>query len=237
MRKKKAMDWTPLALIGAMGALWTVLCVLTNTTFAGPTFYNSYTRQAMAWRKGMMYLPWNVRYLELAVYLGRYYVSFPPVPSVVLLPLTFLFGWNTPDNLLVKLYALGACLMMYAALKRAGYRRGAAGVFSFLFCFASSLLPLTMSGAVWYHAQVLGFFLTTASVCFLAMDKPTLSLLCCALSVACRPFNALYLVPLFLPWFLIHRRAGASFREAARSKKRRIPLGGTAAILLFRYWS
>ena len=153
-------------------------------------------------------------YLELAVYEGEYYVSFPPLPSVILWPLTFLFGMATPDNLLVKLYALGACLMMYAALKRAGYSRISAGLFAFFFCFASSMLPMTLDGAVWYHAQVLAFFLTTASICLMTMDRLTLSLLCYALAVACRPFSALYAAPLFFTYFSLHRRAGISHEHS-----------------------
>ncbi|MBR3738937.1 MAG: hypothetical protein IKN04_00580 [Clostridia bacterium] len=210
-------DKAPLLLIGAMAALWALLCVFTNKSFAGPSAYNTYTRQAMAWRDGLLHLPFDVPYLELAVYQGEYYVSFPPLPSVVLLPLTYLFAWNTPDNLLVKLYALGACLLMYAALKRAGYGRWHASAFSFLICFASSLLPLTLDGAVWYHAQVLAFFLAIAAVCFLALNRPTLALLCYALSVGCRPFNALYGLPLFAVYFAISRRARTPVKAMARA--------------------
>lgn len=210
-------DKTPLLLIAAMAALWAVMCVLTGSSFAGATPYNTYTRQAMAWREGLLHLPYDVSYLELAVYQGEYYVSFPPLPSVVLLPLTYLVGWDTPDNLLVKLYALGACLLMYAALKHAGYRKWEAGIFSFLFCFASSLLPLTLDGAVWYHAQVLAFFLTTAAVCFLALDRPTLALLGYALAVGCRPFNALYGLPLFAAYLANSRREGKDFKTMIRA--------------------
>ncbi len=210
-------DKMPLLLIVAMAALWAVMCMLTGSSFAGATPYNTYTRQAMAWREGLLHLPEDVPYLELAVYEGEYYVSFPPLPSVVLLPLTFIFGWDTPDNLLMKLYAAGACLLLYAALKRRGYRKWDAGIFSFLLCFSSSLLPLTLNGAVWYHAQVLAFFLTTAAVSLLILDKPTLSLLCYALSVACRPFNALYALPLFAAYLAINRRAGKTIKTMIRA--------------------
>jgi hypothetical protein len=217
MEEKKRFDWTPLFLIAVMAALWAAMCVLTGSSFAGATPYNTYTRQAMAWRDGLLHLPEDVPYLELAVYEGEYYVSFPPLPSVVLLPLTFIFGRDTPDNLLMKLYAAGACLLLYAALKRRGYRKWDAGVFSFLLCFSSSLLPLTLNGAVWYHAQMLAFFLTTAAVCLLILDHPTLALLCYALSVACRPFNALYALPLFAAYLAENRRAGKPFKSTARA--------------------
>lgn len=225
MLKSLWRDKTPLYLIGAMAVLWAVLHAVTGGSFFGPSFYNTYTRQAMAWRQGLTHLPQDVSYLELAVYEGEYYVSFPPLPSVVLLPLTFLFGMDTPDNLLVKLYACLACLMMYGAFKRAGYKQVGAAVAAFLFCFSSSLLPLTLNGAVWYHAQVLAFFLTTASVCFLAMDRPTLSLFFFALSVGCRPFNALYALPLFFTYWIINRRAKVPFRDTALSLLPGVGLG------------
>ncbi len=217
MLDKKRFDWTPLALIGAMAALWAVLCALTGKAYLGPSVYDTYTRQAMAWRYGLLHLPHDVKYLELAVYQGEYYVSFPPLPSVVLLPLTYLFGWDTPDNLLVKLYAMGACLLMYAALKRAGYKQWEAGAFSFLICFASSLLPLTLEGAVWYHAQTLAYFLVTAAICLLALDRPTPALLCYALAVGCRPFDVLYGLPLFAVYIAINRRARTPAKTVARA--------------------
>ena len=216
MLKSLRRDKTPLYLIGGMLLLWALLHALIGGSFWGPTFYNTYTRQALAWRQGLLHLPEDVPHLELAIYEGEYYVSFPPLPSVVLLPLTYLFGINTPDALLVKLYALGACVLMYYALKRAGYKKRGAAALAFLICFSSSLLPLTLDGAVWYHAQVLAFFLTMAAVCLLTMDRPTLALLCYALSVACRPFNALYGLPLFFTWFSLSRRAGVSWKSASR---------------------
>ena len=235
MPVRKQRDATPWILIACMCALWLLMHALAGGRFFGPSLYNTYTRQAMAWRQGLVHLPEDVPYLELAVYEGNYYVSFPPLPSVILWPLTFLFGLDTPDNLLVKLYALGACLMMYAALRRAGYQRVSAGLLAFLICFASSLLPMTMNGAVWYHAQMLGFFLITAAVCFLAMDRPTLMLVCYALSVACRPFNALYGLPIFFVFLSLHLRARLSLRSAARSLAPGIGLGLCVAAALGAY--
>ena len=233
--KSLRRDKTPLYLAAAMIVLWAWLHIITGGSFFGPSYYNTYTRQAMAWRQGLLHLPADVPALELAIFEGEYYVSFPPLPSVILWPLTFLFGMDTPDNLLVKLYALGACLLMYEALKRAGYERVPGAVFAFLICFSSSLLPLTLNGAVWYHAQVLAFFLTTAAICLLTMDRPTLALLCYALSVACRPFNALYALPLFFSYWIINHRAGQPLRDTAVSLLPGIGLGLCVAAALGMY--
>lgn len=235
MRPTLKRDFTPLILTAALLGLWALLHALIGGSFWGPTLYNTYARQALAWRQGLLHLPEDVPYLELAVYGDAYYVSFPPVPSAVLLPLTFFFGLDTPDNLLVKLYALGACLLMYASLRRAGYARLQGALTAFLICFASSLLPLTLNGAVWYHAQVLAFFLTIAALCLWTLDRPTLALLCYALAVGCRPFNVLYGLPLFFTWWVLHRRAGLTFRETARPLLPGIALGLCVAAALGAY--
>ena len=231
----KKRDYTPVFLICAMVALWLILHIILGSSFFGPTHYNTYTRQALAWRQGLLHLPQDVPHLELAVYQNEYYVSFPPLPSVVLLPLTFLFGSDTPDNLLVKIYALGACLLMYAALKKAGYKNPFSSVFAFLFCFSSSLLPMTLNGAVWYHAQVLAFFLTTAAVCFFSLDMPTLALFSYALSVGCRPFNALYALPLFFTYWILCRRSQVSLKETVSPLLPGIGLGLCVAAALGIY--
>lgn len=235
MKPLKRRDFSPLVLVIAAAGMWMLLHALLGGSFLGPSLYNSYTRQAMAWRQGLLHLPENVPYLELAVFGGEYYVSFPPVPSLVLWPLTFLFGMDTPDSLLMKMYALFSCLLVNRALKRAGYRKIHAGAFAFLFCFASSLLPLTLDGAVWYHAQVLAFFLIIASLCLMAEDRPTPALLCYALAVGCRPFDALYFVPLFYTWWSLHRKAGVSWKETLRPLLPGVALGLLAAFLLGAY--
>ena len=64
--------------------------------------HDSYTLQAQAWLDGKAYLETGADYtwLELAIYNGQYFVSFPPVPSVVMLPFVLLFGGDTPLSLI-----------------------------------------------------------------------------------------------------------------------------------------
>ena len=203
--------------VAMMGMFWS-LHLLIGGGFADPTFYNTYTRQALAWRQGLLHLPQDYPWLELAVYpqvykdgmllleVANYYVSFPPLPSVVLLPLTYIFGENTPDNLLVKLYGLTGCFAIYATLKKAGNSRLAAAVLAFLITTASSALPMMLNGAVWYHAQMLAFMLMCLSIMLMLKDMPTGSLFLYALSVACRPFDALYGPLLYFVYLRTHKK-------------------------------
>lgn len=205
LQKLKKVDFYPLLLSFAVLATLWCLHLSVGSRFAGSTAYNTYTLQALAWQQGTLHLPHDYPWLELAIYEGQYYVSFPPLPSVILLPLTWLFGSNTPDNLLVKIYGLMGCLSIYGALKTAGNSRPAAAALAYLFTMASSALPMMLEGAVWYQAQMLAFGLVCTAVMLMAKEKPTPALFLYALSVCCRPFDAVY-GPLLYGVYLYKRR-------------------------------
>ena len=99
IRRLKKTDPYPVFLCLVTAGMWLILDMLTGKSFFGPSPYNSYTLQALSWLHGHTWVE-NNEILELAIYEGRYYVSFPPLPSVVLLPFAALFGLTTPDNLL-----------------------------------------------------------------------------------------------------------------------------------------
>lgn len=164
--------------------------------------YNTYTLQALAWRQGQAYLNEDVPHLELAVYQGRYFVSFPPIPGIPVFLLTYLFDEQVPDGLLILTYAFLSLLILWRLLGRNGFPPSTAAIWAFLICFASSMLPLTLNGAVWYQAQVLGFLLILAAIERYDAQSPTLSLIFFALSVGCRPINVLY-GPLLIIGFLL----------------------------------
>ena len=60
--------------------------------------YNSYVLQACSWLEGRLDLGRDYPWLELAIHEGKYYVSFPPFPSYVLLPFAAVFGTAAPDG-------------------------------------------------------------------------------------------------------------------------------------------
>lgn len=192
--------------------LFAALHSLQNSSPLAPSPYNSYTLQALRWRAGDTALEQDVPHLELAIYKGRYFVSFPPVPSVPIYFLTFIFGENVPDALLTEAYLLAACLLFYVLLARR-FAPLAALLLSFLFCFASSLAPIAVSGAVWHQAQALAFLCIAAALCLMDGGHPTPALFCYALSVGCRPFDVLYFVPLFGLYFIKHRPFKAAVKK------------------------
>lgn len=215
-KKRREFDWVPILLLILSAGLVLFLHLLVNGSLEGvlsPTFYNTYTRQAMAWRDGLLHLPEDVPYLELAVYNGEYYVSFPPVPSVVELPLTLIFGMDTPDHLLMLIYITVSCETLYFAFKKRGITRLSSALFAFFLCFGCCILPLCIDGAVWYHAQMLALLCMSLCLFFFVCDRPTLALIFYALSVGCRPFNAVYGVVFGVIYLMKLIKDGTEFRK------------------------
>lgn len=225
LRRLQRMDLTPLFLCWATAVFYYFFCMRIHKSAVGISGYYTYTLQALAWRSGKVSLGQDYSWLELAVFNGDWYVSFPPVPSVPLFFLTFLFDNNTPDNLLVKLYVLIGCLAIWRMLKAAGYDRLSAAAFALLCSFASCLLALTTDGAVWYQAQTLAFCLTCLSLSCAWRGRITFSLVCYALAVGCRPFNVMYGIPLIALYYSKCREKEMPFRSMLKKAAPGILLG------------
>lgn len=161
--------------------------------------YNSYIRQALAWAQGQLYLPENYPWLELAVYEGHYYVSFPPFPSYLLFPFSLIFGVKTPDSLLSFIIMLIGVLYAVCIAKKCGMNDWQSILIStFLYC-ANNIWMVTVDAWVWFFAQNLAFTLTLMSFYYGLAGKFGKSLFFLAAAVGCRPFQILYL-PIILIW-------------------------------------
>ncbi len=165
--------------------------------------YDSYTRQALAWQDGKTYLdndPQEIEYLELAVFNGKYYVSFPPVPSIIEFVFTLFCGQDTPNQLLIFVYIVISCIALTLL-----FFRKLALITSVLLGITSTigtnLLSIATFGGVWHEAQSLSFMLCSLAVLFIFSDKKWLNgvaLFLAALAVGCRPFTAI-----FIPFLLL----------------------------------
>ncbi|MBO9534615.1 MAG: hypothetical protein J7513_16700 [Solirubrobacteraceae bacterium] len=194
--------------------------------------YDSYTLQALAWRDGQIPLPKNYPWLELGVYQGHYWVTFPPVPAVVMWVLTFPFGANTPSGAVTLVYFFAGLVAVYALLRRYQPARPATLWMVFV-ALGGTILSLAdagggATGGVWFQAQLLAFFLT--AVAFLLVDGDrrlgwAIGLACLALAVGCRPFNLIY-APVLL-WML--------YRHMGRPSRAWLPLLAAPALILGVY--
>lgn len=208
MRKAAALGLTALIVC----ALMLSMCLIAGVEITAYP-YPSYLLQAQAWLRGETKLAMNYEFLELAVYEGDYYVSFPPVPSVPMVLWTLIFASDVPGGLFQKIYVLAACLLVFSVLaKRQKTKPEQCAAWTILLCMGSALLPITMVGAVWYEAQILAFLFSVSAIWALQRKKIVFSCLCYALAVGCRPFSVLLGPVLLMLYLKMHRRMPAKQR-------------------------
>ncbi|MEA4853464.1 MAG: hypothetical protein VB082_04195 [Christensenella sp.] len=207
------IDWVLIASLALLFLGYLFFHDLTGGSLFSHNPWDSYTLQALAWRDGHTYLAQDYSWLELAVYNGHYYVSFPPVPSLLMLPLTFFAGADTPNNFMVMLYALLSVSFAYQCFRKIGTRRSYSIFWAVFLVMGSNMLWMSTSGGVWFQAQSLNMLFCFAAVYCILCKKNTVGLALLALAVGCRPFSVCLLAAAFL--FICIR----SQKEAPLQKK------------------
>ena len=187
-----------LAMLAVLGMGYFLLSDLMGGTLFQHQQWDSYTLQALNWLQGRTYIPDGEKYqwLELAIYGGRYYVSFPPLPSVVMLPFAALFGLGTPNNAIVGFYGLIAAALAYEIMLAAGRSPRTSAFWALVCVWGSNMMWMTTNGGVWFQAQALNMVMCLAAVLCAMKGRKALSTTFLALAVGCRPWSAVYL-PIF----------------------------------------
>ena len=210
------IDWL---LIGTLCVLimgYVMLHDLCGGTLFRHNDWDSYTLQALAWREGRTALSQNYSWLELAVYNGQYYVSFPPLPSVVMLPLTYIWGADTPNNVVVMVFALSAVVCAYECFRKMGAKDTVSMFWAVFFVMGSNMLWMSTTGGVWFLAQGLNLALCFGAVWAMLCRKKTLCLALIALAVGCRPFSLCLLGAAFVYFCMQDKQeAGIAWHKAA----------------------
>lgn len=233
----KKSNFAPLAGILACLALSLLLYhSLAGGTLLSRNFYDSYSLQAENWLAGRNYIANGEEYtwLELAIYQGRYYQSFPPVPAAFMLPFVLLYGSAAavPSNLIMLFVALLCAAGVYACCIHAGAAPVTAAFFTLFISFGSNTYWLSTSGGVWFMAQMLGLCLAFWGLFFAQRGGRALPSLLFALAVGCRPFYAVLLAV----WFFHRLRVDASARTPRAVAAAALPaLAIAAAMMAYNY--
>jgi len=176
-------------------------------------WWNNYSRQTYSWLQGRLDIPYNRPYLEIAFFGDRMYMSFPPFPSIFLIPFVLIFGYNTPDHAIALGLALVSNIYAYKIALHFLKEKKAAMFFTLFLILGTNYLHISLWGSVWYMAQNMAFTLLLISIYYALTDKnqhSVISLLALCASMGCRPFNAIYL-PVIL--YLIAKRENLRFFE------------------------
>ncbi|MCL2357364.1 MAG: hypothetical protein FWC70_09460 [Defluviitaleaceae bacterium] len=130
--------------------------------------FNSYSIQAASWLEGRLDVE-NISWLEIAEFNGRYFISFPPFPSIVMLPLVAIFGTATPDHAVALVMSFASLFFAYRLallLLEANGNRMQAAFFALFLILGTNYLHVSLWGGVWYLAQNMAFLLTLIAFYF-----------------------------------------------------------------------
>lgn len=236
MKKKMLMNRNYADIVWLSLLMITVYAVIWHFNGCYPwvkNVYNSYSLQASRWLHGNLDLGQNYSHLEIAVFGGNYFVSFPPFPSVVLLPFVLLFGTDTPDHLLCALSGVIGAVFLMKTAQNAGYGRCSSILFALCATVCGNFLFVSSNGGVWFLAQTFAFALSSSALwclcCAKAKSAAAWGLFLWACAVGCRPLNAIY-APLLC--FLIWQRHIAPHRAEGKNIWRRMILSCIPAVLV-----
>lgn len=181
--------------------------------------YRSYALQACAWLNGRLDLGKDYPWLELAIYEGKYYVSFPPFPSLVLLPFAAVWGTNTPDHWIslgFSIIGIIYAIRLYHAIT--GTYEMAERYVLFLFLGNGYLFIALQGGWVWYMAQTMCFAFSLMSLFYAANKHIGRAFAFLACAFGCRP-----MVVAYIPLILMLGTEKASVKTWMRKGYRLIP--------------
>lgn len=236
LRRQPRVDWFLIACIGLLFAGYILLHDLTGATLLAHNVYDSYSLQALAWLNGDTALPQNYSWLELAQYNGQVYVSFPPVPSVFMLPLVAVFGEETPSNLVIAVVAIATVAVCYECFLDRGTDKRSAMFWAVFYVMGSNMLWMSTKGGVWFLAQGFNLFLCTAALWAYLRQSDVLAMALAALAVGCRPFSVcLCAALLILIWHRQVRQRGKRLGTIAAAITLAIPAAIAVAILAYNY--
>ena len=225
--KKKYWEYMLVVLLTILGAFY-LLSLLMGFQLTDSNTYNTYALQADSWRQGRLDLGQDYPWLELAIFEGKYFCSFPPFPSYLLFPLTFLFGSQTPDYVLVLVLDLLAAFYLYRLALKLGVKEEAATLLTVFVTLGANTLFVMVSPSVWFFAQLLCFVTAVMAIYYAQAGRGALSLFCWAASVGCRPMQVLFL-PVLLVLLYQQERARDAETEGVKLVLRRwywaIPMG------------
>lgn len=125
----------------------------------GETPYNYFTRLSESLLSGKLYITQNPPWLnELVSVNGKYYVVYPPMPAIIMMPYIFFFGEHASQTIFsIVLGSLNAVLV-YLLLKRLKCSIRTSLLVTSFFVFGTNHWYLSSVGSAWFIAHISALF-------------------------------------------------------------------------------
>jgi len=174
--------------LGIYAACLVVFAIMAGDRLAAHSPYNHFAHLADAWLHGRQDLrfgpPAYAGNNDFALFEGKWFISFPPFPALVMLPLVAVAG--SPENFrdaqfVVWLGGVGPAVLFLVLekLRRTGRSERSESDnlrLALLFAFGTVYFFTAVQGTVWYAAHVIGVALMALFLlCSLDAEHPTLA--------------------------------------------------------------
>lgn len=166
---------------------------------AHQSFAPHFVWQADAFLHGRLWVERPPNFNDWVLEDGRWYVSFPPFPAVLMMPFVWLYGLRFNDVWFTVVFAAFNVPLLYRLLRRVDERPSWQHVvFALLFGFGTLAWSCSIRGEVWFTAEVVGVTLTLLYLhAALGAARPLLAGLAVAFASITRTplaFSALFFV-------------------------------------------
>ena len=123
------------------------------------TPYNYFTRLSQSFLNGKLYISENPSWLnELVPIDGKYYVVYPPMPAIILMPFVFLFKNHASQTLFSIFLGSINTILVYLLLKRLNFSKETSLLSTFFFAFGTNYWYLSTVGSAWFLAHITALF-------------------------------------------------------------------------------
>lgn len=147
-----------LLLIIALGAFAMVIHIHPQHT----SRVNHFIYQAQAWLQGRLDISRQLQ--DVVVVNGKYYLVFPPLPALLMVPFVAVLGNRFSDIWFTWIFAALNMLLLYRTLEVMRHRQIISrtplenGIITLTFGFGTIALWLCLGGRVWFTAQTISTF-------------------------------------------------------------------------------
>lgn len=130
------------------------------SSFAKETPYNYFVLLSNAFLHGHFYVTQNFPWLNelIPAGAGKYFVVYPPMPAVVLMPFVFLFGEHASQTIFSILLGSVNVVLFYLLLGKMNLTAKTSFLVTILFGFGTNHWYLTSVGSAWYLAHITALF-------------------------------------------------------------------------------
>ena len=194
MDKRTHFHWSSYFIVLAVAFLiyWGIATIFLAGTYENPYAY--FDKLAAAFLRGEMHIISPVKD-DLTLYGRRWYVPFPPLPALLLMPYMWVTGASTADTVLFSIVLAAFNVMITYGIVSQAVRRGWSQVslqdaiwLTVLFGLGTVHLYMSLQGTVWFLAQLATYTFAALSVWLaLANRHPLLIGLALAIAMLARP--------------------------------------------------